>query len=239
MLLANPAPNSTPTPMAPLFKRSSTRSAAEAIDSPIARSVRIAAIARRYDEASLRVKAGTSKGAAKLKRKLFAEEFIANGRNATRAAIAVGYAPLSAGVTGSRLLRDANVQTAVREAEERLLEKSRLSSEHVLRALERAIFADPRKLYDQHGRLKPIHSLDEDTAAAIASLDTKESVSGSGHHRRATGRTTKLRFVDKLVAIDRAMKHLGLFERDNRQMELNLTINVGLVAAVPRREDGE
>jgi phage terminase small subunit len=125
----------------------------------------------------------------------------------------------------------------VREAEERLLEKSRLTSELVLRQLERAIFADPRKLYDERGRLRPIQSLDDDTAAAIASLDMDEIVSGKGLQRRAIGRTTKVRFVDKLVAIDRAMKHLGLFERDNRQMQRNLTIKVGLVAAPPRSDE--
>lgn len=55
-----------------------------------------------------------------------------------------------------------------------------LSTERVLRELARAILADPRKLYDDKGRLKPIHSLDEDTAAAIASLDVDEIVTGRG-----------------------------------------------------------
>jgi hypothetical protein len=96
---------------------------------------------------------------------------------------------------------------------------SRLSA-LVLRELERAIIADPRKLYDE-GRLRPIH---------IYELGT-----GRGPQRRAIGWTTKVRFVDKLVAIDRAMKHLRLFDRDNRQMESNLTIQVGLVAAPPRK----
>jgi phage terminase small subunit len=94
------------------------------------------------------------------------------------------------------------------------------------------MFADPRKLYDEKGRLKPIHSLD--TAGAIASIDVDNMV-GTGLQRRAIGRTTKVRFVDKLVAIDRAMRHLGLYERDNRQIESNLTIQVGLVAAPPRK----
>jgi phage terminase small subunit len=142
-------------------------------------------------------------------------------------------------VTGSRLLKDANVKAAVNAAEERALGKARLSTERVLRELERAIFADPRKLYDERGRLKPIHSLDDDTAAAIASSDIDEIVTGDGSRRRAIGRTTKVRFVDKLMAIDRAMKHLGLFERDNRQMQRNLTIQVGLVSAPPRSDDDD
>jgi phage terminase small subunit len=186
-----------------------------------------------------RIKAGTSTRAAKLKRKLFAEAFVQNGGNATRAAIAAGYAPRSAGVTGSRLLRESNVKVAVREAEERALGKARLSTERVLRELERAIFADPRKLYDEKGRIKPIHLLDESTAAAIASLDVDEIATDSGPQRRAVGRTTKVRFVDKLVAIDRAMKHLGLYERDNRQMQSNLTIQVGLVSPPPRSDDDD
>jgi phage terminase small subunit len=187
-----------------------------------------------------RVKAGTSIGAAKFKRTMFAEEFIANGGNATRAAIAIGYAPRSAGVTGSRLLKEANVQRAVREAEERLLEKSRLTSELVLRELERIVFADVRKLYDEKGRLRPIHTLDDETAAALASIDVDKITIGKGPRRKAIGTTSKVRLHDKLVAIDRAMKHLGLFERDNRQKESDLTIQVGLVAAPPRKLiDGE
>ena len=120
----------------------------------------------------------------------------------------------------------------MREAEERTLGKARLSTERVLRELERAIFADPRKLYDERGCLRPIRLLDDDTAAALASLDMDEIVTGKGPQRRAIGRTTKVRFVDKLVAIDRAMKHLGLFERDNRQRERNLVINVGVARRV-------
>jgi phage terminase small subunit len=198
-----------------------------------ARGARIRPMARRFGsgEASRnRPKAGTSKRAAKLKRKMFAEEFVANGGNATRAAIAVGYAPNSAGVTGSRLLKDANVQTAVSEAEERALGKARLSTERVLQELERAIFADPRKLYDERGCLKPIHLLDDDIAAAIASIDVDET-RGRGPKRTAAGVTTKVRLHDKLVAIDRAMKHLGLFERDNRQRDSNIAIQVNLVSS--------
>jgi hypothetical protein len=51
------------------------------------------AIAKRFGSgvaSQNRPKAGTSKRAAKLKRKIFAEEFVTNGGNATRAAISVG-----------------------------------------------------------------------------------------------------------------------------------------------------
>src|SRR5262245_32714967 len=111
---------------------------------------------------------------------------------------------------------------AVHEAEERILEKSRLTSERVLLELERAIFADPRKLYDERGRLNPIHLLDDDTAATIASIDVDDS--NLGRRAKRTTTTTKVRLHDKLVAIDRAMRHLGLFERNNKQTAPNLML---------------
>ena len=123
---------------------------------------------------------------------------------------------------------------AVCEAEERALEKSRLTTERVLQEIQRLAFMDPRKLYDAHGRLKPIHLLDADTAASIASLDIDELTTGRGRSRRMVGTTAKIRLHDKMAALDRAMRHLGLYERDNRQREESLAIQVNLVAAPPR-----
>ena len=76
-----------------------------------------------------------------------------------------------------------------------------------------------------------------DMRNSSGSLDMDEIIMGNGQQRRAIGRTTKVRFVDKLVAIDRAMRHLGLFERDIRQMQRNLTIQVGLVFPPPRSDE--
>jgi phage terminase small subunit len=202
------------------------------------RRLRLKAKAIRYegDETSQgRVKAGTSKGAAQLKRKMFAEEFVKNGFNATHAAIAAGYAPRSAGVTGSRLLKDANVRAAVRLVEKRALQTAGLSTERVLKELERLAFLDPRKLYDSDGCLKPINLLDPDTAAGISSLDIDEIAVGRGPRRKRVGTTTKVRLQDKIAALDRAMRHLGLYERDNRQQSENIAVQVNLVAAPPRK----
>jgi phage terminase small subunit len=128
---------------------------------------------------------------------------------------------------------------AVRKAEERALQKAKLSAERVLRELERAIFADPRKLYDERGRLKPIHLLDDDTAAIIASFDVEQPTASGRAKGTAVSATTKVRLHDKLVAIDRAMRHLGLFERDNRQQTNPIALQVNLVSAPQRLEDDD
>ena len=44
-----------------------------------------------------------------------------------------------------------------------------------------------------------------------------------------TGRTTKLKVWDKNAALEKAMKHLGLYEKDNSQRAPNLALQVVLV----------
>ena len=58
-----------------------------------------------------------------------------------------------------------------------------------------------------------------DVRACIASMDFD----------RDTGRVTKIRFWDKNAALEKAMKHHGLYERDNDQKRENLIIQVQVV----------
>jgi phage terminase small subunit len=53
-------------------------------------------------------KSGTSKAAAATRRRLFIETYLANGHNATQAAISAGYSAKTAGSQGQRLLKDVN-----------------------------------------------------------------------------------------------------------------------------------
>ena len=43
------------------------------------------------------------------------------------------------------------------------------------------------------------------------------------------GRVTKVRFRDKNAALNMALKHLGLFDKDNAQRGANLSFTVVLV----------
>ena len=81
---------------------------------------------------------------------------------------------------------------------------------------DRAYF-DPRKLLNDDGSPKPITELDDDTAACLAGLDIQEVYEGSGADRVFVGYVKKYKIADKNSALDKAMKHLGLFEKDNAQ----------------------
>lgn len=159
-----------------------------------------------------RVKAGTSKAAAVARREMFAHAFIANGRNGTQAAITAGFAPGSAQVTGSQLLADPMVRGLVDQLSAKMQTITGLTTERVLREVARVAFFDRRKLYRPDGTEKSPTEWDDDTAAAIS-------------HISATGPVP----FDKNAALEKAFKHLGLYQRDNTQQRKDIRVEVVLV----------
>lgn len=165
-------------------------------------------------------KAGSSKAAAALKRRLFADAYIANGGNATQAGIACGLSEASAGQTGARMLKHAEVHARIKERQAVLSQKYELTADSVIKSLAQAVHFDPRKLYNTDGTLKQITELDDDTAAALAGFEVTEETIGSGGQRETVGYTKKVKWLDKNVSREQAMKHLGLYKEDNKQRSL-------------------
>jgi phage terminase small subunit len=162
-------------------------------------------------------KAGTSKAAASHRKRLFVEAFITNGGNATRAAIAAGYSPKTAEQQASRLLTDVKVSGVLEKRRAEALAKVSLTTERTLRGVAQLAYSDLRKLYNEDGVLKKPHEWDDDMAAAVAMMEVKELFEGFGEHRRLIGYLRKIKLFDKNAALEKAMRHLGLFEKDNAQ----------------------
>lgn len=139
------------------------------------------------------------------KQAMFVAEYLIDG-NATRAAVAAGFAACSAHVTGARLLRHAKVAAAIAAGHARRAEKLKISAERVLEEIAKLAFYDPRDLFDERGNLHPITQLDDISRAAIAGLDTE---------RRDTkcSRTivTKVKLADKGQNLERLGRWLKLF----------------------------
>ena len=88
-----------------------------------------------------------------------------------------------------------------------------------MKEIARVAFFDPGKLFDDKGRLRPMADLDDDTAAGVESFEVIEEFQGTGEARRLIGLTKKITFRDKNAALDIAMRYLGLYEEDNKQLE--------------------
>jgi hypothetical protein len=76
------------------------------------------------------------------------------------------------------------------------------------------------------GCMKDPREWDDATAAAVASIEIVEEFSGTGADRKLVGHTKKVKLWDKNAALEKALKHLGLYERDNTQRSENLSLQV-------------
>ena len=157
--------------------------------------------------------AGNGRAAAAQRRKRFIDAYLANGHNATQAAITAGFSPKTACAQGQRLLRKVEVSGEIARAAERAAVASGLLKERSLREVARLAYSDMRQLFRSDGTLKDLSEMDDDTAATIASIETVEERSDGG--TKTVVRKVKL--WDKNAALDKAMKHLGLYQKDNSQ----------------------
>lgn len=150
-----------------------------------------------------------------------------NASEAYRSAYnASGMSSESVNVAACRLLKNAKVALRVNELTAPAREEAEDLAAAYIRENRRIALFDPRKLFDKDGNVRPIHELDDDTAAALSAFEVNE-LQADG---KVIGHTRKMKFWDKGAAIEKAFRHLGLFEKDNAQRGESLALQVVLVA---------
>jgi len=175
----------------------------------------------------------------KHKMELFAHAYLANGQNATQAAIHAGYSRKTAYESGSRLLKHPRVQAIISTAHNERITHLTCTSERILQELSRLAFVDPRKFYNADGTLKPIPELDDDTASAIAGFDhdTLYQYFGKGQ-RKEIGKTSKIKLTQRTQALELLGKYRKLFDTSNDAnagAHVPLQITVQLVKPTSKR----
>ncbi len=95
-----------------------------------------------------------------------------------------------------------------------------LTAEQVLMELARIGFSDIRQLFDEQNVLRPIHSLDEQTAAIIASFEQDALFSESGK----IGVTKKVKLWDKVQVLTTLARHFQLLEPKQTKRPLKIII---------------
>lgn len=126
----------------------------------------------------------------------FCREYVID-HNASRAAIAVGYNPKTAGSQACRLLKNVNAQKEIKRLEAKVLEKCDLTAERVLKEYIRIAFADVKEQVDiKTGELKP-----DSDGALVGSISVKVGKDGV---------TRKVKFHDKMAALLVLAKRTGV-----------------------------
>ena len=151
--------------------------------------------------------------------------------NATQASIRAGYSKNCAKEIGAENLTKPNIAAAVQKAMDERANRLQIKQDRILQELGRVTFFNIRTLFDIDGKLKALHTLDDDAAAAITSVETIEQFAGAGAKRKLIGHVRKVRVVDKVASLTLAMRHMNMLtekvvlggDRDNKAAS-----NIGL-----------
>ncbi len=142
----------------------------------------------------------------------FVDEYLIDlNASAAYRRVYIGTKETSARVMSSRLLADTNVAAAIAKAVQARSERTQITQDRVLKELARLAFSDIRKAFKEDGTLKLPQDLDDDTAAAMAGIDTITSSAHGGDEEAPLSLTTKkVKIADKNAALTLAMRHLGM-----------------------------
>ena len=129
--------------------------------------------------------------------------------------------PETANRNAKLMLDDNKIATRLAEFKKPIIEKTQLTLERVIIENMNVAFFDIRTILDDSGSLLPISEWPAAAGAAISSIEILEQYEGSGKERQFVGYLKKVKLVEKGAALDRLMKHLGAYEKDNKQKENN------------------
>ncbi len=88
-------------------------------------------------------------------------------------------------------------------------ERLEITADRVLQEIAKLAFHDPRKFFDEDGRIKPISEIDDDTAMCLSGLETMHKIVGD--EKDGCIVLTKIKIADKGQNLERLGKHLKLF----------------------------
>jgi hypothetical protein len=153
----------------------------------------------------------------------FVDELVV-GCSAAEAMRQSGYKGSYPEIRAYREQKDPDVAAAIAERTEQLALDVGVRQHKVLRQMLAIATCDPRKLIDpQTKRARRLEELDEDTAAAISSVEV-EDISSDGE----TGTRYKYRFWDKVKANDRLGQFTKLWDAKSTSINVDarsVTIN--------------
>jgi phage terminase small subunit len=137
-----------------------------------------------------------------------------NGTEAARQAGYTGSDNVLAS-TASQLLRHPKIQAHLGELRAKAQARSEVSVEKLLRELGKIAFASMKDFTRLDGEGNPhpdLSDLSDEDWACIQEVQTETYIEGAGDLAREVKRV-KIKLYDKLTAIEKAGKHLGMFDK--------------------------
>lgn len=114
----------------------------------------------------------------------------------------------------------------ISELRNELYLRNKVSIDELVQNLAGMVRFDIGDLYDENNNLLPIKQMPKQARQVIQQLDSDELYDYVDGEKIQIGVTKKVRTLPKLDAIEKLMKHLGGYEKDNfqKKAETNVTV---------------
>jgi len=153
------------------------------------------------------------------KQEAFCQEYVKD-YNAKQAAIRVGYSEKTAKEIGCENLTKPNVSARIDSLRADIYKRNKVTVDEIVNGLGEMFRVDTTEIFKEDGSLKPLSEMTPRARKAIKNIKIQEYAYDDGS--KSEKRTIELH--DKLSAVEKLMKHLGGYEKDNQQQMGNITI---------------
>lgn len=155
------------------------------------------------------------------KQEKFCREYLID-LNLTQAAIRAGYSKKTAYAIGSENLRKPQIQEFLRGFRKNISEKNDNLSQKVIDELVRIGFSNVQDFITDGNTIRDISQIDRQTASPVASVKKSVTTFGEDGHKEVV----EFKLWDKVGALEKLGRHLGIFELDNKQKNAVINVNV-------------
>ena len=134
------------------------------------------------------------------------------------------------------LFDNGNITARVKELQAEVKTRNDISIDEIVQSLAGMLRFDIADLYDERGKLKPIHEIPKPARLMIQQFDSDEISEFIAGDKVHIGYTKKIKTYNKLEAVEKLMKHLGGYEKDNMQNKLPVNVFLNLGEGEPEQD---
>jgi phage terminase small subunit len=138
----------------------------------------------------------------------FCQEYMKD-LNGAQAAIRAGYSEKGANVKGAQLLAIVSISERIAELMQERQQRTQVTADMVIAELAKIGFHNVQDFVNGGNSILELKHLDANKTAAVSAVKTTLKADGD--------LVSEVKFHDKVAALEKLGKHLGIFERDNKQ----------------------
>ncbi|MGP9790682.1 terminase small subunit [Roseinatronobacter sp. NSM] len=151
------------------------------------------------------------------KQEKFVDEYLID-LNATQAAKRAGYSEKTAHRIGAENMQKPAIVARIKERQLDAQKRTEVTLDRIIEEMAKVAFSDLRKVLSPDGHLLNPQNWDDDTAGAIASLEVVAQPAGVDENGdKVIEHVHKIKTWDKMSALEKLGKHLGLGDRAAQQ----------------------